>query len=265
MTPGKDGQPAHSPYTIALCQQKGGVGKTTAAACLGAELARLGQNVLLLDLAPAGNLTAAFGINLNRVQRSTADLFQGAYPPTSLIRPTMLKKLNLIPAHPALRAVAHQLQQQAESELFLRQVLSGDGIPNYDIIILDCPPGLSILSINALVCADLAILPVVCEYFSLQTLEAMHQIIQQVRADFNPALIYRLLISKLDQRATLHKRVYAQIEDHYKALLLQTAIGSDIKLPESQLAGLPILAYAPRARATQQFHALTQEILGIIN
>ena len=173
--------------------------------------------------------------------------------------------MNLIPAHPALRAVAHQLQQQAESELILRQVLSGDGIPNYDIIILDCPPGLSILSINALVCADLAILPVVCEYFSLQTLEAMHQIIQQVRADFNPALIYRLLISKLDQRATLHKRVYAQIEDHYKALLLQTAIGSDIKLPESQLAGLPILAYAPRARATQQFHALTQEILGIIN
>jgi len=265
MTPGKDGQPSNSPYTIALCQQKGGVGKTTAAACLGAELARLGRDVLLLDLAPAGNLTAAFGINLNRVQRSTADLLLGAYPPTSLIRPTMLKRLNLIPAHSALRAIPHQLQQQKDSELVLREALAGDGIPNYDIIILDCPPGLSLLSIQALACANLAILPVVCEYFSLQTLETMHQIIQQTRENLNPELTYRLLISKLDQRAALHKRIYAQIEDHHRSLLLQTAIGSDIKLPESQLAGLPILAYAPRARATQQFHDLTQEILGIIN
>lgn len=264
MTPGKDGRPAKTPYIIALCQQKGGVGKTTTAACLGAELAQSGQNVLLLDLSPSGNLTASFGINLKRVQRSTADLLEGTYPPTSLIRPTMIRGLNLIPAHPALSAVLEKLLQQKD-RLILRRTLANDGLPDYDIILLDCPPGLLGLSVNALACADLAILPVVCEYFSLQTLESMYQLIQDIRETDNPSLSYRLLISKLDQRATLHKRVYAQIDDHYKSLLLKTVIGSDIKLAESQLAGIPITTYAPKSRASKQFKELTQEILGIIH
>jgi chromosome partitioning protein len=264
MTPGTDPQASKTPTIIALCQLKGGVGKTTTAACLGAGLAQAGQDVLLLDLSPSGNLTASFGINLKRVQRSTADLLEGTYPPTSLIRPTMIRGLNLIPAHPSLNNALQKLLLQ-DDRLILRRILADDGLPDYDIIILDCPPGLSNLSVNALACADLAILPVVCEYFSLQTLESMHQLIQTTQKTDNPGLTYRLLISKLDQRATLHKRVYAQIDDHYKSRLLKTVIGSDIKLAESQLAGIPITTYAPKSRASKQFKELTQEILGIIH
>jgi chromosome partitioning protein len=264
MAPGKDRKPTQSPYIIALCQQKGGVGKTTAAACLGAGLAQSGKDVLLLDLAPSGNLTASFGINLNRVQRSTTDLFQGTYPPISLIKPTMIKRLNLIPAQTSLASVSKDLQNRKDREQILKTILAGDGIPDYDIIILDCPPGLTLFSVNALACANLAILPVICEYFSLQALESMHQMIRHTQEHFNPGLTYRLLISRLDQRATLHKRVYAQIEEHNKSLLLKTTIGSDIKLPESQLAGIPILNYAPNSRASKQFKNLTQEILDII-
>ncbi len=264
MVPGNAEKPTQSPYIIALCQQKGGVGKTTAAACLGAGLALSGKNVLLLDLAPSGNLTASFGINLNRVKRSTTDLFEGTYPPTSLIKPTMIKGLNLIPAQTSLTDLTKDLQQKKNNEQHLQHILAGDGIPDYDIIILDCPPGLTLLSVNALACANLAILPVICEYFSLQTLENMHQIIKHSQERFNPKLTYRLLISHLDHRAKLHKRVYAQIEEHNRPLLLKTAIGSDIKLPESQLAGIPISIYAPSSRAAKQFQTLTQEILEII-
>ena len=264
MAPGKDGTPTQTPYIIALCQEKGGVGKTTAAACLGAGLAHSGKNVLLLDLSPSGNLTASFGINLNRVKRSTTDLFKGTYPPTSLIRPTMIKRLNLIPAQASLASLSSDLQKEKDREQILNKILSGDGIPDYDIIILDCPPGLTLFSVNALACANLAILPVICEYFSLQALESMHQMIKQIQEHFNSKLTYRLLISRLDQRATLHKRVYAQIEEHNKSLLLKTAIGSDIKLPESQLAGIPISHYAPHSRGAKQFNNLTQEILDII-
>jgi chromosome partitioning protein len=254
-----------SPYVITLCQQKGGVGKTTTAVCLGTGLAQTGKQVLLLDLAPSGNLTSAFGINLSRVKRSTTDLFHNTYPPKSLIKPTSVRGLNIIPANASLFPIPRELYQEPDYEFVLKKILVNGDFPDYDIIILDCPPGMDSLIINAIACSDLAILPLVCEYFALQTLENMFQLIKLSHKRANPEMTYRLLITKMDRRATLHKRVYAQIEEHYKAALLNTIIGVDIKLPESQLAGIPILVYDPKSRATKQYRALTNEILGIIN
>lgn len=264
MVPGKDGKSALSPYVIALCQQKGGVGKTTTAVCLGTGLAQTGQRVLMLDLAPSGNLTSAFGVNLGRVKRSTTDLFHGTYPPTSLIRPTSIRQVNIIPSHASLFPIQRELYQKKDYEFILRKILVNGDFPDYDIVILDCPPGMDVLSINAIACADLAILPVVCEYFPLQTLENMFRLINLSRQRVNPHLAHRLLINKVDRRANLHGRIHAQIEEHYRADLLKTAIGVDIKLPESQLAGIPIQVYDPKSRATEQYRALTQEILGLI-
>lgn len=265
MVPESDIQAVLAPFVIALCQQKGGVGKTTTAACLGAGLAQSGKRVLMMDLAPSGNLTSAFGINLNRVKRSTTDLFHNTYPPTSLIKPTSIKRLNLIPAHPSLFPVPQELYRKKDYELTLRKILINGDFPDYDVIILDCPPGMDSLSINAIACAHLAILPVVCEYFSLQTLENMFRLIKLSRQRANPDMAFRLLINKLDKRASLHERIYAQIEEHNKSALLETVIGIDIKLPESQLAGIPVMTYAPKSRATKQFKKLTKEINGIIN
>jgi chromosome partitioning protein len=264
MVPGNNGKSGLSPYVIALCQQKGGVGKTTTAVCLGTGLAQAGQKVLMIDLSPSGNLTSAFGINLSRVKRSTTDLFHGTYPPTSLIRPTSIRQVNIIPSHSSLFPLPRELYKKKDYEFVLRKILVNGDFPDYDSVILDCPPGMDVLSINAIACADLAILPVVCEYFPLQTLENMFRLINLSRQKMNPDLAYQLLINKVDRRASLHGRIHAQIEEHYRADLLKTAIGVDIKLPESQLAGIPIQVYDPKSRATEQYQALTQEVLGII-
>ena len=255
---------ANPPFAIALCQEKGGVGKTTTAVCLGAGLAQKGKKVLMLDLAPNGNLTASFGINLSRVQRSTADLFHGTFPPKSLIKPTLVRNLHLIPSNASILSLAKDLYKKKDYELLLRNILSDGDFPAYDFIILDCSPGMTPLTLNAIACANLVIVPLVCEYFALQTLDDMTRLFRLAQDHINPDLIYRLLITKLDHRATLHERILAQVEEHYRQALLETIIGVDVKLPESQLAGMPILTYDPKSRASQQYRALTNEILALI-
>ena len=252
-----------APYVITFCQQKGGVGKTTSAVCLGAGLAQSGNQVLLLDLAPAGNLTTAFGINLSRVQRSIVDLFHNNYPPKSLIRPTSIFNLNIIPASESVNQIPQELPQRSNHEFILNEILIKGDFPEYDFVILDCSPGIDSLTINALACADLCILPVVCEYFALQSLDIMFRWVLQTRKRINAELDCRLLITKMDRRASIHQRIYAKIEEHYKDTLLKTLIGVDIKLPESQLAGMPIFTYDPQSRATRQYQALTDEILNL--
>lgn len=255
---------ANPPFVIALCQEKGGVGKTTTAVCLGTGLALHGKKVLMLDLAANGNLTAAFGINLKRVQRSTADLFHGTYPPESLIQPTLIRDLHLIPSNQTVQSLAQELYAKKNYEFVLRSLISSREFPKYDVIILDCSPGMTPLAMNAVACAHLAVLPLVCEYFALQTVDDLLDRFQIAQNRINPSIIHRLLVTMLDQRASLHERILAQIEEHYRVLLLKTVIGVDVKLPESQLAGLPILIYDPNSRASQQYRALTDEILALI-
>jgi chromosome partitioning protein len=257
-------QSGSPPYVISICQQKGGVGKTTTAVCLGTALAQKGLSCLLIDLAPSANLTTGFGINLNRVQKSTADLFHDTHPVNELISPTPIKGLDIIPANAALFPIPRELYQTPDYELVLRNKIQDPAFDYYDLLILDCPPGMDSLTINAIACANLALLPVVCEFFSLQALENMFRLIKVSRNRANPDLAFRLLITQFDRRASLHERIFQQIEDHYEAALLQTIIGVDTKLPESQLAGMPILIYAPKSRGTKQYRALAKEILTII-
>ncbi len=252
------------PYTIAICQQKGGVGKTTTAVCLGTTLAQKGHSCLLIDLAPSANLTSGFGINLNRVRRSTTDLFHNTHPVKELISPTPIKGLDIIPANATLFPVPRELYQVDDYELILSKKIQDPAFSNYEILILDCPPGMDSLTINAVACADLAILPLICEFFALQTLENMFRLIKVSRKRANPDLAFRLLISNFDRRASLHERIFSQIKEHYEAALFETMIGVDTKLCESQLAGMPILIYAPKSRASKQYRALANEILTII-
>ncbi len=257
-------QSGSPPYVISICQQKGGVGKTTTAICLGTALAQRGSSCLLIDLAPSANLTTGFGINLNRVKKSTADLFHNTHPANELISPTPIKGLDLIPANAALFPIPRELYQTPDYELVLRTKIQDPAFLYYDIIILDCPPGMDSLTINGIACANLALLPMVCEFFALQALENMFRLIKVSRNRANPDLAFRLLVTQFDRRASLHERIYQQIEDHYEAALLKTIIGVDTKLPESQLAGMPILIYAPKSRGTKQYQALAKEILTVI-
>lgn len=254
-----------APYVIALSQQKGGVGKTTTAVCLGAGLTLTGRRVLMLDLAVSGNLTSACGINQSRVRRSTTDLFHHNHPPISLITPTAIHDLHIIPAHPSLYPVPQELYQEPEYEQILRRILANGDFLDYDIILIDCPPGTDPLAINGMTCADLVILPIVCEYLAVQSLGSMLRLIKIARERVNPDLQHRLLLTKIDLRAKFHERFLAQIEDQYRDHLLNARIGVDVKIPESQLAGIPVQLYDSTARASRQYRALSEEISAIIN
>lgn len=255
----------HIAYVITLCQQKGGVGKTTTAAGLGVELAKLGNKCLMLDLAPSGNLTSAFGIQLNQVQQTTADLFHGTYTIEELIKPTSLQGLSLIPSNASLSPVARELYQQPDYELVLQRILRQSPFSDYDILILDCPPGVDSMTLNAMACADLAIIPLECEPFALETLNNMFRLVKLSRERANPNISYRLLITKMNPQNTLHERIYFKIKDNFTQALLETTIGIDTQIPEGQLIGVPIGINQPQSGASQQYQSLTKEIMEIIN
>jgi len=147
----------------------------------------------------------------------------------------------------------------------LKRFLKEKDFAKYDFLILDCPPGLDSITVNAIASADLVIMPIVCEYLALQTLENMFRLIKLTRERVNPEILYRILVTRMDRRASLHERIYTQIQEHYQDALLETIIGVDIKFPESQLAGVPTFVYDPKSRGSKQYRALTQELLKIIN
>lgn len=255
----------HIAYVITLCQQKGGVGKTTTAASLGVELAKMGKKCLMLDLAPSGNLTSAFGISLDQVKQTTADLFHGTYNIEELIKPTSLQGLSLVPSNAWLSPVARELYQQPDYELVLQKILGQSPFSDYDILILDCPPGVDSITLNAIACANLAIIPLECEPFALETLHNMFRMIKLSRKRANPNISYRLLITKMNPQNTLHERIYSKIKDNFTEALLETVISIDPQIPESQLIGVPVGMNQPQPGASQPYQSLTKEIMEIIN
>ena len=257
-------QNGQKPKIITICQEKGGVGKTTTCAALGAELVAMGNKCLLIDLAPSGNLSSAFGFDINKLAFTSADLFHTTAPLPNLIYPTSIQNLDLIPGNTELSPVPRELYNHTPYETVLKNIFREQDFSRYHNLILDCPPGMDAITVNAIACADLVILPMVCEFFALQTLENMFRLIRLTRQRVNPHLKYRLLITRMDRRAALHEQVSTRIEDHYQNALLKTKIGVDIKLPESQLAGVPVRLYDPESRAVKQYRDLTREILDLI-
>jgi len=253
------------PTVITLAQQKGGVGKTTTAAYLGVGLAERGKNCLMLDLASSGNLTSALGFIPESIKLTTSDLFQGIKSPGELVKSTAIAGLKLIPANASLSATHRSLYQQPDYELVLRSILSQPFFSEFDFLILDCPPGLDSININAIASADLAILPVVCDFFSLQTLSNMFRLINVARQRANPDLTYRILINKLNTKRPLQERIFAQIKSHYKTAILKTFINEDGSIPESQIKGSPLLNDKPESQLARQFRTLTNEILSLDN
>jgi len=253
------------PFVIAISQQKGGVGKTTTALCIAAELALQGNLCLLVDLSSSGNLTAALGIQPNQLTRTSQNLFQNGISPEKLIKSTAIKGLNIIPANQTQSQIRNLLYQQQDRDLVLRKAFSSAAFQEYDFIVLDCPPGISPLTKNALAAADLVIVPLECKFFTLQTLENMFQMITLNRAKENPQLAYRLLITKVDSQNSKNKETCDQIIQHYKNALLDTTITTDRIIPQSQLAGIPLVVYQSESQASQQYQLLTKEILSLFD
>jgi chromosome partitioning protein len=242
---------------VAIANEKGGVAKTTSTLSIGAALVESGQEILLVDLDPQANLTLALGIQPAQARRSVADLLLGNASPMSVSRETTIPGLDLIPASGEMLLVERFLYVRQHYEQLLRKALSKADM--YDLILLDCPPSLGALTINALTAADLLVIPTQCEFFSAHSLREMLDLIRNIRQRSNPNLRYRVLITMLG-RTRVHQTLQEQIRNAFGSAVFATAIENDTKLRECPVVGKPITQYAPESRAALQYRALAQEL-----
>ncbi len=247
-------------YTIAISNEKGGVAKTTTAVSLGAALAEAGRTVLIVDLDAQANLTLALGVDPRTVTRSTADVLLESAALSQVILKTGIRRLDLAPSNEHMGLVERSLHSRSGFEYTLRNKLE-KGANKYDVVLLDCPPALGIVTLNAFVAAKLLLIPTQAEYFSIYALRNLMGWVRQVRTQYNPGLTYRMLLTLYDRRNRTHRILREQLNDTFQNGVLQTVIDIDTKLRESPIAGVPILHHAPKSRAAHEYRALAQEII----
>ena len=245
----------------ALANQKGGVGKTTTAVNLGAYLCQAGKRVLLIDADPQANATSSLGIDKNVLTRSLYDVLVGSESPASMVMLTAQIGLDLLPSSPALAGAEVEMVDMPGRELRLRHALE-QVAPRYDFVLIDTPPSLGLLTINALTAADGVIIPIQCEYLPLEGLTQLLQTIELVRQRLNSTLAVRgLLMTMYDSHTNLSRQVVNDVRTHFPATLFRAIIPRSIKLSEAPSYGEPILTYAPESSGGQAYAALCQELL----
>lgn len=245
-------------YIIAVANEKGGVAKTTTAISLGGALVKLGQDVLLVDLDPQANLSLALGFPPHKTRHSIANVMLNSASPLSISKETSIPGLDVLPSTPEMGMAERFLPIRQNYQQILRNALLP--IHLYDSVILDCPPSMGTVTLNALVAANLLIIPTQAEYLSAYALRHVMASIRNVHQDLNPTLKYRVLITMLDIRISTHKVISTQLQNTFGKAVLETIIQIDTKLRESTIAGLPITHYFPRSRGSQQYQALAQEL-----
>lgn len=248
-------------HILAVTNQKGGVGKTTTSVNLAASLTETGRKVLLIDLDAQGNATMGSGIDKHDVERTGYDLLMGHANIRDVIIYAEAAGYDLLPGNSDLTAAEVELLEKGDRERRLRSALSY--VQNdYDLIVIDCPPSLSMLTVNALAAAHSVLIPIQCEYYALEGLSALLDTIEQVRASINPELdIEGLLRTMYDARNNLSNDVSAQLQEHFGEKLYRTIIPRNVRLAEAPSHGLPVLRYDKSSRGSISYLALAGEYL----
>lgn len=248
---------------IAIANQKGGVGKTTTAVNVAASIASLRRRVLLIDLDPQGNATMGCGVDKHELEHTTCDLLLGDVPVEICIKRVddPAPGYDLLPANSDLTAAEVGLIDSEQRERRLSQVLAAIA-DHYEIVLIDCPPSLNMLTLNALVAAHGVLIPIQCEYYALEGLSALLDTIERVRSSRNSGLaIEGILRTMHDPRNNLANQVSMQLVTHFSELVYRTIIPRNVRLAEAPSHGLPVILYDKASRGAVSYIALASEIL----
>lgn len=248
--------------TIAIANQKGGVGKTTTAINLAACLAAMHYRTLVVDLDPQGNATSGLGIAADEVQASIYDVLAGRIALDEAVIDTQWERLQALPATADLAAAEVELVSVDERREHYVQDMLHEVAETYDYVIIDCPPSLGMLTINALVAADAVLIPVQAEYYALEGLARLLQTIEQVKRSLNPALqIEGMVLTMHDARNNLARQVEDDVREHFGEMTFSTVIPRNVRLSEAPSFGQPIITYDVSSRGARSYLALAKEFL----
>lgn len=250
--------------TIAIFNQKGGVGKTTTNVNLSACLASLGKKILVIDIDPQGNTTSGFGIDKNSINLSIYDVLINGADIKEAIIPTKLDNLNIVPSNAELAGAEIELTENKNRELILKNSVVSIK-DEYDFIFIDCPPSLGLLTINALVGSDSVVIPIQCEYYALEGVSQLMNTIRLVNSSLNPKLdVEGVVLSMFDGRTNLSIEVVDEVKRYFKGKVYTSIIPRNVRLAEAPSHGLSIIEYDPKSKGAEAYMELANEFLDYI-
>ena len=265
------GKPAVSgeavrPRTLSIANQKGGVGKTTTAINLGTALAAIGEHVLIVDLDPQGNASTGLGIERKSRRTSTYDVLTGASPMRDAVLPTTVPQLSIAPSTLDLSGLELEIGQQRDRAFRLRNALrqlnSGTRAHDFTYVLVDCPPSLNLLTVNAMAAANSILVPLQCEFFALEGLSQLLKTVEQVKNTLNPTLsIHGIVLTMYNSRNNLSSQVVADVRQFMGNKVYETIIPRNVRISEAPSYGKPVLVYDTKCVGSEAYLRLATEII----
>lgn len=248
---------------IAIANQKGGVAKTTTAVNLSAWLSLMGRRVLLIDIDPQGNATSGIGLDKEKLVYTVYDVLINGVKAEKVIVQSPMENLFVLPSRIDLAGAEIEMVSIKEREYLLKKAITGVR-NNYDIVIIDCPPSLGLVTINALAAADSVIMPIQCEYYALEGLGQLMNTISRIQRGINRELkIEGVLLTMFDGRTNLSIQVVDEVKRHFRDKVYTSIIPRNVRLSEAPSHGKPVMLYDRRSRGAEVYHELAKEVLGI--